>query len=324
MFLRFLNAAAPPFFVLGFSSAVLSFWSEVIGGMASRGKTRPSYLDSTANALKSYLYGDAWSVPKRLFLHYYLAGFFTWIFIVVFWRARLSAARNHSASSQFGIDHPMTPATAAILLVSTVHCLRRSYECYAVHKFSTSGQMHLLFYVIGILYYIFLPAILVDLPCSACETPKRIPTSVPPHFVGVVILFAFWAQYQQYRHHVILANLRKPTDPTNPQAADTSDNSYKIPVGGWFQYVTCPHYTAEVLLYLTYGVLIWADGRVPLQLPDVSKGVVSLSWEYRYVFTLAFVVLNLYFSALDSHRWYTLKFDEYKDLNRTVMFPFVR
>ena len=61
----------------------------------------------------------------------------------------------------------MTLATKAILLVCTVHCMRRTYECYAAHKFSSSGRMHVFFYLIAVLYYIFIPAIVVDLPGSA-------------------------------------------------------------------------------------------------------------------------------------------------------------
>ena len=89
--LAFLDAAAPLFFLLGLVSAVLSNWLEAIGGMASRGKTRPaddSLLSSnkaeTNSALNTFLYGDGWSVPKSYFRHFYLAGLFTLVFIVGF------------------------------------------------------------------------------------------------------------------------------------------------------------------------------------------------------------------------------------------------
>lgn len=335
-FVTFLDETAPPFFLLGLLSAVLSFWLEAIGGMASRGKTRTK-LDSLAsnrqiNALKTFLYGDGWSVPKSFFLHYYLAGFFTLVFVFGFWMARLT---SESAGKSGSIAHPMTLATKAVLLVCTVHCVRRSYECYAVHKFSSSGRMHVLFYLIAIFYYIFIPAIVVDLPGARLHRTIQTPPSDDSRmtvFVVIGTLFGLWAQYQQYRHHKILADLRQPESRTTNNLQTKTDtaaggdgiSTYKIPYGGWFEFVTCPHYTAEVLIYVAYGILIWADGRLPPLVPDLSKGILEVSWEYRYIVTLSFVFLNLLFAADESHQWYCQKFDEYKGLNRKVMIPFVR
>ena len=204
--------------------------------------------------------------------------------------------------------------------------------------------MHVFFYLIAVLYYVFIPAIVVDLPGAKLhhhtnQTSSANDDSSMTAIVVLGTLLGFWAQYQQYRHHKILADLRKPsadpitkdlqkaTDTTAAAAVgDGTMNSYKIPVGGWFDYVTCPHYTAEVFIYVAYGILIWADGRLPplMVLPDLSKGIMELSWEYRYVVAISFVFLNLLFAADESHEWYCQKFAGYKGLNRKVMVPFVR
>ena len=344
-FLRFLDAVAPPFFFVGLIAAVLSYWTEYIGGMASRGKTRPHISATTTScsssssfsAIQWFLYGDQWSVPKKYFLHYYVSGFVVISIIILLWGGSWLSSQsidNDDTVAFTSTPHPMTPATAAILVTSTTQCLRRIYECCYVHTFATTSRMHLLFYILAIFYYVFIPANLVDLPFDHGASNKDVRLAaadsrqrLQQHQLMILVvvgatLFGFWAQYQQYRHHVILADLRKCAD--GPIIVKPSDNSpYKIPRGGWFEYVTCPHYTAEVLLYMSYGVLIWADDRLPLLLPNLTDSIMVLCREYRYYVTFAFVVANLLFAALNSHYWYSVNFDKYEDLNRKLMIPFI-
>jgi len=43
-----------------------------------------------------------------------------------------------------------------------------------------------------------------------------------------------------------------------PAVAAVGAKEYKIPYGGWFEYVSCPHYTAEIMLYA--GLVVAAVG----------------------------------------------------------------
>ena len=146
-----IDTIAPLFFVIGVISALLSHGGyEFIGGMATRGKTRPSVPTSTTTTststsisnssssinstamnssvsppkrqsplsssiktapsssssspsssrlnpssttatgshqdwFKSFLYGDQWSVKKSFFLHYYIAGTISLLFLGMVW-----------------------------------------------------------------------------------------------------------------------------------------------------------------------------------------------------------------------------------------------
>ncbi len=402
-----MDTIAPGFFLLGLISALASFEWELIGGMASRGKTRPlvpgvvvgsSYSSTTTTTstvsatvsaknkgwIESYLYGNRWSVPKSFFLHYYLAGTVSLLAVLVYfmdcdYQSSLSFSPPNNHTTRF------TPATIALFICCILHCVRRSFECYYIHVFSPTAKMHGLFYITAVLYYVLIPANLFDFPLSCairrgaattatiddCSrsvyyhyitttnarlTPQS-PTAQPFHdmttaskMVAVVAVtcFCVWAQYQQTRHHIILANLRRDdthrastasssTTNNNNHATNTpsSSSSYQIPMGGWFEYVTCPHYFAEVLLYFSYFLLIALDERWPhlsrvMSYYQENAAVTTngylfflIIWECRFVITFWFVVLNLQFSAIDNHNWYGTKFENYGKLNRKTMFPFI-
>ena len=417
-----MDTIAPTFFLLGLISALASFEWELIGGMASRGKTRPHVTlpdgvngpSSTKSAtpkaknkkswIESYLYGNRWSVPKSFFLHYYLAGTVSLLTVLVY---SIHCDHHQSSSSSSPSNHNyyysnnnnatrFTPATIALFICCILHCVRRSYECYYIHVFSPTAKMHGLFYITAVLYYVLIPANLFDLPLScvirrddttiattstaatnddcyrsayfqyitatnARSTPSTtLPTTILPFHditttskmvaVVTVTCFCVWAQYQQTRHHIILANLRRGDNnrastssalsssiTTNHNTTNTlsSSSSYQVPMGGWFEYVTCPHYFAEVLLYFSYSLLIALDERWP-HLPRVMSYYQEnaaatthwhlfflVIWECRFVITFWFVVLNLQFSAIDNHNWYCTKFENYTKLNRKTMFPFI-
>jgi 3-oxo-5-alpha-steroid 4-dehydrogenase 3 / polyprenol reductase len=307
LLLRWLDILAPIYFSTALLASIVSFYWELIGGLASRGKTRPAAQEKNdpkqPSALDYFLYGSAWSVPKRLFVTYYIVGTATLGVICL----ALPAV------------WPFSVTSTAILMVHTIHVLRRMYECLYVHQFGKNSQMHIFFCVLAALYYVLIPAVLVDLrdvdSTSNSPQPKT-------WVVAVVASFGLWAQYQQYRHHVLLANLRKPCT-VKTTNTETETSGYTIPTGGWFQYVACPHYLAEVLLYVSYAVLIGLDGRWP-EPAAAGSSLSAFLHEFRFVFAFLFCFCNLLFSALESHAWYLQKFgDTYRLLHRKAMIPFI-
>ncbi|KAL0365624.1 UNVERIFIED_CONTAM: Polyprenol reductase 2 [Sesamum angustifolium] len=84
---------------------------------------------------------------------------------------------------------------------------------------------------------------------------------------------------------------------------DEKVDDYAIPRGDWFEYVSSPHYLAEIVIY---GGLVVASG-----FSDITIWLL-----------FGFVVANLVFAAAETQRWYIRKFDNYPR-NRYAVIPFV-
>eukprot|EP00483_Globobulimina_turgida_P008815 UN08833 len=90
----------------------------------------------------------------------------------------------------------------------------------------------------------------------------------------------------------ILKNLRKP-----------NESESRVPFGGLFKYVTSANYFGECIEW--FGFALAASG----------NKIVGYSWP---MFTFA----NLFPRAVQSHRWYKKKFDNYPN-DRKIFFPFI-
>lgn len=129
------------------------------------------------------------------------------------------------------------------------------------------------------------------------------------HFAAITLFL--WASYHQYTCHIILANLRSRKRPTTAaldvnlkEAVPKLQNVGVVgmPEGDWFQFVSCPHYLAEILIYCSLVLVEWESG--VLVLPAL----------------FVFSVLTL--SARQTHNWYRCKFDNYPS-NRRSIIPYV-
>eukprot|EP00850_Spirogloea_muscicola_P000309 SM000001S04711 [mRNA] locus=s1:1871941:1873974:+ [translate_table: standard] len=85
-------------------------------------------------------------------------------------------------------------------------------------------------------------------------------------------------------------------------AAQENEKVYRVPYGDWFYYVSCPHYTAEVVIYIGF-------------LASSGCGDVTL------YLLLAFVFANLIIVAVPTHAWYRQTFESYPK-KRTAMIPY--
>jgi hypothetical protein len=153
--------------------------------------------------------------------------------------------------------------------------------------------MHIAGYLLGLLHYLLVPFCFLDCTDNNKATRQQ-STSTHYFFIG----FCLWAQYQQYRHHVLLAQLRR-------QQRQQQSSQYILPTGAWFHVVSCPHYLAEILIYAS--LVVGVCGTMNAQ---------SLS-------LLVWVSVNLTVSARQSQAWYEQMFPAYNTLNRGAIVPAV-
>ena len=122
------------------------------------------------------------------------------------------------------------------------------------------------------------------------------------HILGLSIFL--YGSYHQYTCHKILADLRGGSNSSSEDPSSlTHFEKYTIPYGDWFQYVSSPHYTAEIMIYVGVCVLMWGNIGVWL-IPLFSFSCLS-------------------FSAYWTHSWYLGRFPQYKKMNRKILIPFV-
>ncbi|XP_026088497.1 polyprenol reductase-like isoform X2 [Carassius auratus] len=116
------------------------------------------------------------------------------------------------------------------------------------------------------------------------------------HQVIGTLLF-IWASLLQNRSLSLLAKMR--TD----SSGKVETLAHKMPCGGWFNLVSCPHYLAELLIYLAMSVCC---------------GCSSLTWWL----VVLYVLCNQALAAQLCHDYYRSKFEMYPH-QRKAFIPFV-
>ncbi|XP_020250326.1 polyprenol reductase 1-like [Asparagus officinalis] len=290
-------AAILPILVASIPIKSLDFFRSLLLTFAARGKTSHSL--------------DKFSIPQRYFLHFYvLAVVLTTCLALSTWLYAYNCD-GHRTSAGHRIK---AWRTVFVLLLLEAQVLRRLYESKCVFIYSPSARMHILGYFTGLFFYTAAPLSLAGrfsleaLSYSVhllTEFIVKGPTELPVEFKWKEILKPFiclgwcqwigstifiWGWLHQLRCHQILGSLRE----------NKRDNGYVIPYGDWFEYVSCPHYLSEIVIYA--GILV------------ASGGLDFTVW-----LALLFVVANLVFASAETHRWYHLKFDSYPKSRKAII-----
>lgn len=247
------------------------------------------------------------AVPQRWFTHFYLLG----------------SACNAACICWF-LDHlgrqPTLLAQQCASLVALAalqcHLLRRWYETERVMVYPPQARMHFIAYAFGLSYYGLLGLSLLhsaDLATMLQQPPPLQDVSARRMLAQLARLdwqqcLGSWAvlgllvfaggNLLQNQSHRILAAL-SPASSTKSSQQEV----YKIPRGGAFEWLSCPHYLAEIVIYV--GLLLVLRGR------HVNAWLI-LSW----------VVCNLVLAAQATHRWYRKKFEDYPT-HRRALIPYV-
>jgi 3-oxo-5-alpha-steroid 4-dehydrogenase 3 len=270
-------------------------WRKTTGGsLTKEGSSHTTVKDWV-------LHGELFMVRKRCFTHFYVLGLLA-----------LGYLSYTSLTSQTKItriqESLAKPEIDLAVLLIAIHLVRRLAECLLLHRWRNTSVMHVAGYLLGMVHYAFLPFVILDLGCKHEGDDSRadLPDASSRHANYVMLrlavaAFGLWAQYQQYRHHTLLAELRSPHNHT-VDGSEHTRSPYRLPTGGWFGVITCPHYTAEVMIY----------------------GALALLLNQRHGWNLfLWVLVNLTVSARQSHRWYQTHCVGFAATHRYAILPFV-
>lgn len=141
------------------------------------------------------------------------------------------------------------------LTLLSIQCLRRFYDTQFVSVFGEKSKMDLSHYLVGFIHYTAcILAILIEAPTFA-RSVDTFALSFNDFklndyiFTGVFL----WACLHQYRATVILANLRKN------KKGEVVSQKYQLPKGDWFDYLSSPHSTAEIIMYFSLSIILWGN-----------------------------------------------------------------
>jgi len=172
------------------------------------------------------------------------------------------------------------------LIVFQIQVFRRCCECLFVQQWTEKRTSLLNLFLAPPFYLLLNVAVVVEI----LSNPNKNLLIFQP-LIGVSIFL--YASYRQFCCHNILAQLRS-----------SKNKNYSIPYGDSFELVSCPHYFWEIIIYISFLVI-------------VESKCLSM-W-----FILLFVILNLGHSGWKTHQWYKKLFnDDYPKYRRAII-PYI-
>ncbi|GAQ88246.1 3-oxo-5-alpha-steroid 4-dehydrogenase 3 [Klebsormidium nitens] len=298
----FLIGALRVFWLLSTTLVVLGvlpfgFYQRFLRKSAGRGKLR--VVEKVDPGAKKGPLARLWdvTVPQDYFSHFYLVGFMSTLGLIhhTFYPENFRFWPSPSDTPQPKKPHPFAEGfehaeSIFLLALMLVHTARRLCESTMLEKHAPGSRMHIASYVYGLCYYVAAP---LTLYVHRSKKVKTVWGLFSWHEVLGGLLFIF-ANIKQHQLGQILAGLRHRSGPFDKIPV------YRIPRGDWFEWVACPHYLAEILLYL--GLVVVSEGK------DLTIWLM-FSW----------VVANLTYAAQLARRWYVTKFEDYPKERKAIV-----
>jgi 3-oxo-5-alpha-steroid 4-dehydrogenase 3 len=288
-----------PIYLLLTAAALLSIVSPALRSLSSHGKTRfasnnKCHYNKKVGSHGCSLHHRVWdfllnnnalTVSKCRFTDFYAIGIITTIINFIMHIKILGT-----------IAHTYWLPTYVLM----IHLIRRLCECLWVQTSVSTSRMHVSGYLLGIVHYLCLPFVFI-LPLHQQLIEESYNNRVKSVTIGMSLVGCLYFQYQQHRHHVTLGRLR-------PKDTSGGIHSYRIPKGDWFEFVSCPHYFSEIMVYLMFAILI--QTQVEVNQDGEDDIILSLICIHKHWIVLLWVATNLAISAERTHAWYTSTFGE--------------
>ena len=358
----------PGYILLSFV-AVASRYNNILKLLASHGKTSTSTTTVGTTATKATIFSSSsstsssWSswywISKRNFVHFYLVGLLSTAIITTChyyddYYYYNNIQQYCADTTKIKMKTKTAPTIIAVVLL-VIHLVRRAYECIYVQRYrKESSKMHVAGYALGVGYYLVLPLVFwgttIDANkkndngnCSSSASDIISASTTTTRMLGIfifgMIVVNLWLQYEQHKHHVILADIRRVAGTTKKRNHDDDDDDDDCtrlqnqhhslpPHRRWFRYVLSPHYLAEILLYLSFAIILETavvhsdlvctnnssssssiSSNKNIDKKNVSfflfgRILLSIGRRYRHWMLFVWVATNLTVSALNSYEWY--------------------
>jgi len=275
---------------------------------STSGRSRPEHPQSKITMFLGYV--GSFQVSHTWFAHYYVVSTSS----SVFWALQIytdGTAFEFLASLSDSRNAAMTVNQIFLAwLFMAVQGARRLYESIVFTK-SSESKMWTGLWMIGIAFYVCIGvsvwiegigacsdlslAWLLIFPASLKQTELQtasLELSKPSMKTFIAVPIFVLASGIQHDCHKYLASLKK----------------YTVPQRFWFQWVLCPHYTCECLIYVAIAVIAAPKGQM------LNKTILA---------GLGFVASNLAVTADSTRKWYIERFGAEKVAGRWRMVPHV-
>lgn len=269
-----------------FAACSLAVW--LVPGLRSIGDHGKQTLISPAEEETSSGLG-AWfgmlkrlMVPKQLFAVLYLYGFVVAVTVQVVVRI------NPYPSIFTAWEH-----RGLALTLWAMHLLRRLLECVYITNYGRS-EMHIFGFIVGIAHYTMVPVSLF------CVNSKDTALSATGRslILFIAVLFFVLANFYQFKFHFILYRLKAT-------CLSRGGQPYALPEESCFKLVSCPHYTAEIAIYMSLCLMA---------APAMSAAMSAL---------LLWVVSNLSVVADRQHLFYSTMYPDKVPKKWHRLFPLI-
>jgi hypothetical protein len=368
LFSQFMNFLVAPVYIFMTLCALISITSPYIYSLSLYGKmTAPqkssesiygetnAHADDIGGIWKILHWIKRYQVNKIWFTSYYAFG--------LLWASLVFLNERGRRVSDLSFE------LALLWILLLLHLARRLVECLCIHVWSSS-TMNITAFFMGMIYYCFLPYVFIPLnhmvqrasyqdyislniPLQGTETrflrysPFPFGNTVRRRWmVMFAVVLIIWGQYEQYKHHAVLAELRKNGTEKGVAPRSAYRSKYRLPQGRWFYFVSSPHYLSEIIVYVGLITLLKCSSSQNLQesfnsvpspvryidhdgpLPSYTLKILlySSSSGFKACALMSWIVTNLSISAHRNHKWYQHEFINYPGnpmMKRKALIPFI-
>ncbi|KAF0976791.1 hypothetical protein FDP41_004086 [Naegleria fowleri] len=186
-----------------------------------------------------------------------------------------------------------------IILLYEIHLVKRCIEVFSFQPWTHPARLVGSFlFLSGVSYYICAPLSLFISSLELCNQPKYKDNYIIHMTMTIVgIVLFLWSCLHQYKCHAILFALACIKN-KNPEIG------YQIPRGDLFEYLYCPHYFTEILMYFSLNLMLGFS-------------------QFPMIFCFSFTALNLSYHSFETYRWYQQKFKDKLPKSRKILLPFI-